>query len=256
MASQPIYQFYAELNDYKPKIWRRFQVAGNITMARLGYIIMTMYEMQASHLFCFDYPFEKYFMASMLKDFNEIYIKKTLEGTDFLRSEDKNWHFEILSEETIDSGHNVCEKLFDATEITLSRVGFNPNEAMTFTYDYGDNWEISVTLKEIIIDKELPGKELPRVLDGEGYGIIEDCGGVPGLNNITKTFKKKRGSQYKEYFQWLDCEDLDLLTFDIDDMNFRLKKVPRIYADAYEYGLEPTKRSIDLIGRKYKKQSN
>lgn len=28
VASQPIYQFYAELKDYKPLIWRRFQVAG------------------------------------------------------------------------------------------------------------------------------------------------------------------------------------------------------------------------------------
>ena len=48
MASQPIYQFYAELKDYEPKMWRRFQVPGNITMARLGYILMTMYEMQAN----------------------------------------------------------------------------------------------------------------------------------------------------------------------------------------------------------------
>ena len=56
MASHPIYQFYTELADYKPKIWRRFQVMNNITMAKLGYIIMTMFEMQASHLFCFDVP--------------------------------------------------------------------------------------------------------------------------------------------------------------------------------------------------------
>ena len=26
MASKPIYQIYAELEDYEPKIWRRFQV--------------------------------------------------------------------------------------------------------------------------------------------------------------------------------------------------------------------------------------
>ena len=50
MASQPIYQFYAELKDYEPKIWRRFQVPENITMARLGYILMTMYESQSSVL--------------------------------------------------------------------------------------------------------------------------------------------------------------------------------------------------------------
>ena len=29
---------YAELKDYKPLIWRRFQVAGNITLAQLGYV--------------------------------------------------------------------------------------------------------------------------------------------------------------------------------------------------------------------------
>ena len=56
MASQPIYQFYAELKDYEPKIWRRFQVPENITMARLGYILMTMYEMKANHLFCVTVP--------------------------------------------------------------------------------------------------------------------------------------------------------------------------------------------------------
>ncbi len=56
MASQPICQFYAELTDYEPKMWWRFQVMNSITMAKLGYIIMTMFEMQASHLFCFDVP--------------------------------------------------------------------------------------------------------------------------------------------------------------------------------------------------------
>lgn len=61
MASQPIFQFYAELDDYEPKIWRRFQVLNNISMARLGYILMTMFEMQASHMFCFDVPFAENF---------------------------------------------------------------------------------------------------------------------------------------------------------------------------------------------------
>ena len=57
MASQPIYQIYAELADYEPKMWRRFQVMQNISIARLGYIIMTLFEMQASHLFCIEVPY-------------------------------------------------------------------------------------------------------------------------------------------------------------------------------------------------------
>ena len=44
---------------------------------------------------------------------------------------------------------------------------------------------------------------------------------------------------------------MDLAAFDLDDMNFRLKKVSRIYADAYEHGMEPTKQSMDLLTRQY-----
>ena len=43
MASYPIYQFYSELCDYEPKIWRRFQVPGNITLSQFGYILMAIF---------------------------------------------------------------------------------------------------------------------------------------------------------------------------------------------------------------------
>lgn len=53
----------------------------------------------------------------------------------------------------------------------------------------------------------------------------------------------------------LGFEELDLTSFDVDDMNFRLKGVPRIYADVCEFGLEPTKQSLNLLMRKYKNKS-
>ena len=56
MASHKIYQFYAELDDFKPKIWRRFQVTDNITVARLCYIIQVLFEMTASHLMAIEVP--------------------------------------------------------------------------------------------------------------------------------------------------------------------------------------------------------
>lgn len=156
LASQPIYQFYAELSDYTPKIWRRFQVFGNITMARLGYIVMTLYEIQEEHLFQMVYPIQ-------------------------------------------------------------------------------ENFE----------------RELPRVLEGEGYGIIEDCGGSSGLERIAEVFQKKSGDEYESLRAWLGRDDLDLSSFDLADMNFRLKKVPRIYRDLYEFGFAPTQQSINLLERKY-----
>lgn len=249
MASQPIYQFYAELRDYQPKMWRRFQVVNNVTMARLGYIVMTLFEMQASHLFCFDVPVEENFRkcvgGHIGNDVNEKVIDLFAGRPEFSRL-----HIELPGEDDFSESEG---RTLDAAQTKIKNVLTEETEAMMFSYDYGDGWEIRIVLEKIIEDKDLPGKELPRVLEGAGYGIIEDCGGPGGLEEIGMAYKKKKGPQYKKYCEWLGMDDLDLVAFDIDDMNFRLKKVPRIYADSYEYGLEPTKHSIDLLMRKYKK---
>lgn len=53
---------------------------------------------------------------------------------------------------------------------------------------------------------------------------------------------------------WLGVEDLDLAAFDLEDINFRLRKLPRIYADIYERDLAPSRASEKLIARKYKEK--
>jgi hypothetical protein len=220
MASQPIYQFYSELEEYEPKIWRRFQVSGGVSMARFGYIVMTLYEMMASHLFA---------------------IETEVMGEIF--------RFEIPDEENDYPGIDDI-KYIDATDIKLSRWSKSPGTQYHLNYDFGDSWWVSLTLERIIVDKDLPGRELPRVLEGAGHGIVEDCGGVSALEELAKAFKTKRGPRYRELRDWLGVDNFDMAAFDLDDMNFRLKKLPRIYADIYERDLEPTKRSIDLMERR------
>lgn len=56
MDSHLIYQFHAELDDCEPKIWRRFQVTNDITLARLGYIIQVLFAMTASCLMALEAP--------------------------------------------------------------------------------------------------------------------------------------------------------------------------------------------------------
>lgn len=245
MASQPMYQFYAELDDYEPKMWRRFQVMNNITMTRLGYIVMTMFEMQASHLFCFDVPLGDNYYRHMKEGLSEDDLNNLIS----FRSREEVVRFEVQNEMTEEFEDDEAKNA--ATE-KLPHIIYCVGDKLSLSYDYGDGWEVKLVLEQIIEDKSLPGKELPRVIAGEGYGIVEDCGGTGGLEEIAKAFAKKKGTKYKEYSEWLGTDTLDLRSFDIDDMNFRLKKVPRIYADAYEYGLEPTKRSMDLLERKYK----
>ena len=124
---------------------------------------------------------------------------------------------------------------------------------MEFQYDFGDNWRFNIVLEKIFQDENITGRELPRVIEGEGFGIIEDCGGTMGLEDIKKSFEIKRGKDYEMYSNWLGIEELDLDKFDLEDLNFRLKKLPRIFKDSYEYGLEPTEQSIKILERGYKK---
>lgn len=55
----------------------------------------------------------------------------------------------------------------------------------------------------IFEDENIKGKDLPRVIEGEGFGIIEDCGGTCGLEDIKKAFKTKKGERYEAYSNWL-----------------------------------------------------
>lgn len=122
---------------------------------------------------------------------------------------------------------------------------------MVVWYDFGDDWRVLIKLERVFEDKTLPGGELPRALAGEGFGIVEDVG---GLEELADAFKKKKGADYKRFSEWLGVEDLDMSAFDLDNMNFRLKKIPHIYKQSYEDRVYPTQQSIDLIERKYKEQ--
>lgn len=247
MAVHKVYRFYAELEGYTPKMWRRFEVNGSKTIAELGYTLMTLFEMQASHLFCFTYDYG----AAILEDWRKRYSSEALDR--FLKESDiahlqKPWRFELPSEESYDNG---TVQLLDASQCIIRGIADNVPFKLSFEYDFGDSWFVNLTL-ESCEKVEIHAGDLPRVLEGEGFGIIEDCGGVGGLKELAKAFKKKKGQQYKQFKEWLGVENLDLTLFDIDDMNFRLKKLPRIYKECYEYEYEPTQRSMDLIQRKYK----
>lgn len=245
MASKPLYQLYLELEDYEPKIWRRIQVMNNVKFSRLGYIIITLFEMEASHLYEFAIDMgenSKRRFGNYFKDYSD--FPKIRVG---ISDEDDIYGFNNLE------GY---EPLKDATEEYVKHYLCYENDEMIFKYDFGDNWVIKVKLEKIFEDTETAGKEFPRVIDGQGYGILENCGGTGGLEEIRDAFCSKIGEEYELYKDWLGIEKLDLDTFNIEDMNFRLKKVPRIYADLYEYGLEPTKQAMKILQRDYLKKMN
>lgn len=136
MAQHYVYQFYAELEDFKPKIWRRFEIVGSKTMAELGYTLMVLFKMIASHLFCITDDSQKSFKDHLANTYTE----KELE--DFFSKHDineigKNIKFELdFGEERWTTSN---EKLYDADRCKLSQVATNEGLELNFNYDYGDN---------------------------------------------------------------------------------------------------------------------
>ena len=192
MATQTVYQLHTALDGYKPKIWRRILVSTTMKLSRLAYMLMTLYEMEGSHLFNLYSP-----------DSNEYYALKNGNLVNDFDDEDTN----------------------NAASTPLKKVLLFVGQKIIFTYDFGDSWEIIITLEEIITDSDIPVKELPRVLKGKGYGIIDDCGGVPGLERIAEAFKRKEGQEYEQFCEWLGTNELDLKNFDIDSNESRPKKL-------------------------------
>ena len=172
MASKPIYQIYVELQDYEPKIWRRFQVMNDITVAKLAYMLMALFEMQGSHLYLFEVDELNNFILNHLEHYNK--YMKDYDNDEFFKVGQYGCIFE--DDNIIPRLDKRYRELKDAKDIKLKHILDEENERMEFQYDFGDNWRFNIILEKIFQDNNINGKDLPRVIEGEGFGIIEDCG--------------------------------------------------------------------------------
>jgi len=220
----------------------------NITMADLGYVVMTMYKMMAEHLFRFEMKLKKSaperHMPQGLID-NSEYVSVLLNSLSDLSDKKapselfdeffapKRWFFELIYED-FDLMFRPTDMVFDVMESNLRDVMSVPGEKITFDYDFGDDWRVELKLEKVIEDNGLSDEEIPRILAGKGYGIIEDCGGVWGLAEMAEAFKVRSGEKYEMYREWLGVDDLDLEMFDIEGMNNELKYRPKKYSEIYE----------------------
>ncbi len=210
MPVNPIYRFRAELMDTDLKIWREFEVVNNYPMSKFGYIIMSIFRMEGNHLWSFEVPYKE------KQPFN---------------IEAESYKIEIINPYDDMQDEEVC---LDAAETKLSKVMTEIGDTIVFNYDFGDDWNIKITLEKIYTDKSVHGREFPRVLSGEGYGIIEDCGGVGGLEEIVKAYASKSGEEYQNYVDVFGKKDFNLEEFDVSNMTYIAKCANCIFKEAYE----------------------
>ena len=252
MATFPIYQFYVELDGYEPKMWRRFQVMNHIYLNRLAYIIMTLYETRN------DYSYE------FRKDEQEIFLNKHPEykrNPERLKELNKSFEklrygatfMENVYMYRVPEGY---KELLDVTSVKLRDVLKYEDEELVFLYDPEVNWKFTVVLEKIIIDKNFFASDLPNVIDGAGYGIIESKGGVKELEKFRDELKKSRWinkTKYKDYARPGESENKKFYfdKFDVAEMNYRIKILPKALEGRFEYGMKLNDRQRRTLKRRY-----
>ena len=76
-------------------------------------------------------------------------------------------------------GKNFLDEEYN--DLELFNLNLKEKQRLKIIYDWGDNWIFKLTLSKIIDDY---GDTDFEVLSGKGYGIIDDVGGVWGLEDI------------------------------------------------------------------------
>jgi hypothetical protein len=89
-------------------------------------------------------------------------------------------------------------------KIRISDLNLRDLKRFDFTYDFGDNWDHEIRLVDVKPAES--GDNLPKCLDGARAAPPEDCGSVPGYEDIICALGKKpgdRNDEEKAKIEWL-----------------------------------------------------
>lgn len=214
-GEEQVLQFKLTLDDFRPRIWRRVQVCSATTMFQFAHIIMELFQMENAHLYAFTFP-----------ETEEKKKRRSMFEPPCVR-------IELFTED--DWSEPDGKKIFDVEDpsLTLATVLDRfPSKKINFEYDYGDGWGVTILFEKVLAkDAKAAAKELPCVLKGEGYGIVEDCGGLWGLAQLIDLVHRRATNQ--------PIEDTGY------DEPLRLKWLDDLFPEAAEALLTPEAFDLD-----------
>ena len=182
-----IYQLKITLQDIRPPIWRRIQVPGFITLNQLHEIIQEAVGWENYHLHLFEIGRDTYTAPGMDEDWDDV------------GSEDE-----------------------DETKYALEEVVIRPGQRFRYTYDFGDGWDHSIFVEEILPAEK--GVKYPVCLAGKRACPPEDCGGPWGYEELLEALRDPHHERHKELTKWVGGK-LDPEDFKLEKVNARLKSV-------------------------------
>jgi len=155
-------QVQVALEEIEPKIWRRLIVPLDVTLGQMHPILQAAMGWTNSHLHQFEVGGLTY---------------------------GDTWS---LSAERTDDDARV----FDADEVRLRDFTRELNTAFTYVYDFGDNWQHTVTLEKRIHVKPAPKR--PSCIEGARCCPPEDVGGPSGYFEFLRVLLSPDPDEHEE----------------------------------------------------------
>ncbi len=180
-----IYQLKVTLKHSKPPIWRRLQVPGDISLAKLHHILQIAMGWSDYHLHQFEVSGAYYGVPD----------------PDY-----KSMGFDMRDEK----------------RLKLNQAAPAEKFKFRYEYDFGDSWEHEIVVEKILSPEA--GLHYPRCLTGKRACPPEDVGGVWGYDSFLEAIKDPGHPEHEEMLEWVGG-DFDPEVFGLEEINEALGRV-------------------------------
>jgi len=152
-----VYRVRVHLDDSDPPIWRRLDLRSNLTLDLLHQVLQVAFDWTDSHLHRFSLG------GSAFDHHSQLFLCP-------YDVDNKEWPED-------DDGLPAAQTRLDET---LSE----PGDVLHYLYDYGDNWELTLCLEEVLpAESDCPAA---LVVAGERAAPPEDCGHLVDADTLSE----------------------------------------------------------------------
>ena len=180
------FQLKVTLLYAQPSLWRRILVPAALKLPKVHAVLQTAFGWENRHLHAF-------------------------------RSGDES--YEVLTGEMGDEIFEPGDRR-DEGKFSLSDLLGKEGDSLIYEYDFGDSWELEVTLEKVQSFEE---QALIMCVAGARAAPPEDCGGVPGYEELVEAMAKPRHPRRAEFLEWLGPFDPE--AFPLAAINAKLKRM-------------------------------
>lgn len=190
-----VYTLKITYADCGNKIWREAQISENAYLSQLGYMVLATFDTKAYHLFSISY--------------GELVFKLS------------DGEVELEPYECL-----FCIRIKDLK----AKVG----DKLQMVYDFGCDQTFDIEITNIEPMERGKGRAYPKILRGEGKGILDDVPACEVLEIIRRTDKNGK-SDYKYLTRYENEIIWDYRNYNLENDNCLLKIEIDMIAENYSY---------------------